>query len=64
MREVDQVHNAEDQRQAGGEQEQQQPELQTVQALFDEEKHQLDVISFRTSKKSEVKTLQAAFPPG
>ena len=36
MREIHQVHDAEDEREAGGEQEQQQPELQTVQALFDE----------------------------
>ena len=36
VRQVDQVHDAEDQRQPGRKQEQQQPELQTVQALFDE----------------------------
>ena len=39
VRQVDQVHDAEDQRQAGGEQEQQQSKLQTVQALFDKEHH-------------------------
>ncbi len=39
MRQIDEVHDAEDQRQAGGEQEQQQTELQAVQTLFEEEEH-------------------------
>ena len=37
MRQVDHVHDAEDQRQPGGEQEQHQAELQAVEALFDDE---------------------------
>ena len=36
VRQVDEVHDAEDQRQPGGEQEQQQAELQAVEALLDE----------------------------
>ena len=39
MREIDEVHDAEHQRQSGGEQEQQQAELQSVQDLFDDEQH-------------------------
>ena len=39
MREIDEVHDAEHQRQTGREQEQQQPELQAVQDLFDDEQH-------------------------
>jgi hypothetical protein len=38
VREVHHVHDAEHQRQAGGNQEQHQPELQAVQQLFDEER--------------------------
>ena len=37
MRQVDQVHDAEDQRQARGEQEQHQAELKAVQRLLEEE---------------------------
>ena len=43
VRQVHQVHDAEDQRQPGREQEQQQPELQAVQALFDEQQHGSDL---------------------
>ena len=39
VRQVDEVHDAEHQRQSGGEQEQQQAELQSVQDLFDDEEH-------------------------
>ena len=39
MREVDEIHDPEHQRQAGRQQEQQQSELQPVQALFYEQKH-------------------------
>ena len=39
MREVDEIHDPEHQRQAGGEQEQQQAELQSVQELFDDKQH-------------------------
>ena len=39
VRQIDQVHDAEDQRQAGRQQEQQQPELQAVQALFQKQQH-------------------------
>ncbi len=39
MGEIDQVHDAEDQRQSGGQQKQQQPELQTVQRLFKKQQH-------------------------
>ena len=39
MRQVDQVHDAEDERQPGRQQEQEQPKLQTVQALFDQQQH-------------------------
>ena len=35
MRQVDHVHDAEHERQPGGEQEQHQPELQAVQRLFE-----------------------------
>ena len=43
--EIDEIHDAEDERQPGGEQEQQQAELQAVQALFDQEQHQWSVRS-------------------
>ena len=36
VRQIDQVHDAEDERQPGRQQEQQQAELQSVQALLDE----------------------------
>jgi hypothetical protein len=39
VRQVDQVHNAEDQRQPGGEQEQQHAELHAVEKLLDEIEH-------------------------
>ena len=39
MGKVDEVHDAENQRQAGREQEQQQPELQPIQELFNDEEH-------------------------
>ena len=39
MREIDQVHDAEHQRQSRRQQEQQQAELQSVQELFDDEQH-------------------------
>src|SRR5262245_65819466 len=39
MRQIDKVHDPEHQRQPGGEQEQQQTELQAVQTLFEEEEH-------------------------
>ena len=39
VRQVHQIHDAENQRQPGREQEQQQPELQSVQALFDDQQH-------------------------
>ncbi len=39
MRQVHQIHDAEHQRQSRREQKQQQAELQSVQALFDEKRH-------------------------
>src|SRR5437016_12276027 len=39
VREIDEVHNAEHQRQSGRQQEQEQSELQSVQNLFDDKKH-------------------------
>jgi hypothetical protein len=39
--EVHQIHNAEDEREPSREQKQQQPELQTVQALFDKQQHRI-----------------------
>src|SRR6185437_3480313 len=39
MRQVDEVHDAEHQRQPRRQQEQQQPELQSIQDLFDNEQH-------------------------
>ena len=39
VRQVDEVHDAEHQRQSGSEQEQQEPELQPVQELLEEEQH-------------------------
>ncbi len=39
VRQIDQVHDAEDQRQPGRQQEQQQAELQAVQALLREQRH-------------------------
>ncbi len=39
VRQVDEIHDAEHQRQAGRQQEQQEPELQAVEDLFDEEQH-------------------------
>ena len=39
VRQIDQVHDAEDQRQPGRQQEQQHAELDAVQALFDEIQH-------------------------
>ena len=39
VRQIDQVHDAEDQRQAGRQQEQQHAELDAVEALFDQIKH-------------------------
>ena len=39
VRQVDEVHDAEDQRQAGREQEQQQAELQSVEELLDQQQH-------------------------
>jgi hypothetical protein len=39
MRQIHQIHNAENQRQSGGKQEQEQAELQAVQELFDKEQH-------------------------
>ncbi|BBO09586.1 hypothetical protein TM102_10560 [Bradyrhizobium sp. TM102] len=54
MREVDEIHDAEHQRQAGGEQEQQQAELQPVQELFDDKQHQ---DSFRRTRcRADVRT--------
>src|SRR5205085_12360448 len=54
MREVDEIHDPEHQRQAGREQEQQQAELQSVQELFDDEQHQN---SFRrTRTRADVRT--------
>ena len=41
VRQIDEVHDAEHQRQSGREQEQQQAELQSVQDLFDDEQHGL-----------------------
>ncbi len=49
MRQIDQVHDAEHQRQPGGQQEQQQPELQPVQALFDEQNHFIAHLSWKPS---------------
>ena len=42
VRQVHHVHDAEDERQAGGQQKQQQPELQAVEALFEEEQHDVN----------------------
>ena len=39
MRQVDQIHDAEDQRQAGGQQKQQHAQLHAVEALLDEIQH-------------------------
>ena len=39
VRQIDEIHDAEDQRQAGRQQEQQHAELNAVQALFNEIKH-------------------------
>ena len=39
MRQIDEVHDAEHQRQSRRQQEQQQAELQPVQELFDDEQH-------------------------
>ena len=40
MRQIDEIHDAEHQRQAGRQQEQQQAELQAVQRLFYEDEHE------------------------
>ena len=40
VRQIDEVHDAEHQRQAGRQQKQQQPELQAVQRLFYEDEHE------------------------
>ena len=39
MRQIDEVHDAEHQRQSRRQQEQQQAELQSVQELFDDKQH-------------------------
>jgi len=39
VRQIDEIHDAEHQRQPGRQQEQQQAELQPVQRLFDENQH-------------------------
>jgi len=39
MRQIDEVHDAENQRQPSGQQEQKQTELQAVQTLFEKEEH-------------------------
>ena len=39
MRQIDEIHDAEHQRQSRRQQEQQQAELQSVQRLFDEDQH-------------------------
>ena len=39
VRQIDEVHDAEHERQPGRQQEQQQAELQSVQALLDEKRH-------------------------
>ena len=39
MRQIDQFHNAEHQRQSRRQQKQQQAELQSVQELFDDKQH-------------------------
>ena len=50
VRQVHHVHDAEDQRQAGGQQKQQQAELQAVEALFEDEQHrQLPAVIIRQS---------------
>ena len=41
VRQIDEIHDPEHQRQSGREQEQQQPELQPVQELFDKQQHAL-----------------------
>ncbi len=44
VRQVDEIHDPEHQRQPRGEQEQQEPELQAIQDLFDDEKHQSEPV--------------------
>jgi hypothetical protein len=39
MRQIDEIHDTENQRQSRGKQKQQQPELQPVQELFDDKQH-------------------------
>ena len=45
VRQVDEVHDAEDERQAGGQQKQQHAELHAVEALLDEIQHACVAIS-------------------
>ena len=49
VRQIDQVHDPEDQRQTGRQQEQQHAELHAVEALFDEVKHPVLVLCPRNS---------------
>ena len=76
VREIDEVHDAEHQRQPRRQQEQQQPELQAVQELFDDEEHRVFrrplyssvaprchfTLPWRISKKSGSALSAAALP--
>ena len=60
VRQIDQIHDAEHERQPGGEQEQQQPELQAVQALFDEQQHGRSDAAPRADESTSAETDDAA----
>ena len=63
MREVHQVHDAEDKREPRRKQEQQQPELQTVEALFEEEQHRgLRTTERRSARQDDISLCPSCRP--
>jgi hypothetical protein len=42
VRQIHQIHDAEDEGQSGGEQKQKQPELQAIEALLDQQQHETE----------------------
>ena len=51
--EIDHAHDAEDERQAGGQQEQHQPELEAVENLLDEKGHEYLTTEHTTDDRME-----------
>ena len=61
MRQIDEVHDAEHQRQSRRQQEQQQAELQSVQELFDDKQHG-SVLYVAVEKLNRLTSKTAAAP--